>query len=379
MSGGGTGGHIIPNIALIQELRDRYPAPQNPEEEGLKILYIGTRSGMERAMMKEHHVLYRAITCGKLRRYFSLWNVIDFFKIPIGVVQAFFQLLWFRPRAIFCKGGYVCFPVAIAGRLLRIPVLLHESDVTPGLANRMSARFASTVCVSYEESKKYFPHKKVAVTGNPVRRELAFGTKENGMRFADFSEDKPVILFMGGSLGAEFINEIVFRNLNRLLLHYQVVHICGAGKMKPAEELLKLLEKKHRKNLSRYRAFNFVGPQMKDLYAAAAVIVSRAGAISLAEIDFFEKPALIIPLSKKVSRGDQITNSEVFSKHHPCSVLLEEEYTDGKFFHEIKRLLELPNGSSGESEVSGTSLASKHHHKNKFAALEKIVSLLETA
>jgi UDP-N-acetylglucosamine--N-acetylmuramyl-(pentapeptide) pyrophosphoryl-undecaprenol N-acetylglucosamine transferase len=380
LSGGGTGGHIIPNIALIHELKER--SSQRPDAQ-LELLYIGSRNGMEKKMIEDLHVPYYGISTGKLRRYFSLQNFIDVFKIPIGFVQALIKLIGFKPKVVFCKGGYVCFPLVMAARLLKIPVILHESDVTPGLANKLSARFATTICISFEESRKFFHgNKKIVLTGNPVRKELMFGNKEDGLRFVDFNEDKPILLFMGGSLGAEFINEFVWKNLDRLLIHYQVVHICGQGKSKSPEELLKLLDEKRKKNLSRYRIFNFVQQELKDLYALANVIITRAGAITLSEIDFFDKPAILIPLpAKNVSRGDQIENAKIFAKHHLCAILQQDEFTDEQFFDELKHLLQ--PGLKDSIPAKRKELASLAAEAGtsrvvpKTTALQKIANLIE--
>ncbi len=368
LSGGGTGGHIIPNIALIHELKAIYEKKIN---EQLELLYIGSINGMEKKMIEELKVPFYGIHTGKLRRYFSLENFVDLFKIPVGFVQALIKLIKFKPRVVFCKGGYVCFPLVLAARVCGIPVILHESDVTPGLANRLSARFANTICISFEESRKLFPKKKkIVLTGNPVRRELMFGNKEDGLRFVDFQEEKPIILFMGGSLGAEFINELVWENLDYLLMHYQVVHICGKGKTKSPEELTKLLNEKRQKNLARYRNFSFVQQELKDLYAVADLIVSRAGAITLSEIDFFAKPAILIPLpAGGVSRGDQIENAKIFAKNHACAVMLQEEFSVENFLAEIKHLIQ-----SGHNPVRNSYLKPE-----RMSALQKIVHIIENA
>ncbi len=368
LSGGGTGGHIIPNIALIHELRERFaePAAQGGPAEKLELLYIGGRNSMEQTMIEEIDVPFVAISCGKLRRYFSWKNFSDFFKIPVGVLQACAVLLKFRPDVIFCKGGYVSFPVAVAGWILHIPVILHESDVSPGLANSLCARFASVICVSFEESKKYFKGKKVVFTGNPVRKELMYANKEVGLEFLHFTPALPVVLIMGGSSGAEFINQLTWRNLEYLLPHYQIAHICGRGKVQDTTKLLTHLKPEHQKYLSRYRAFEFLEHELKDVYAAADVIVSRAGAVSLAELDFFEKPVILIPLGKSASRGDQILNAEVFSMNHLCRVLFEGEFSDVEFMEDIQDLIkhrkQAPLG---------------HKKEDKFYALDKIIRLLQ--
>lgn len=361
MSGGGTGGHIIPNIALIHELRERFS-----ESGSLELLYIGSSNGMEAKMIQEVGVDFVGISCGKLRRYFSFRNFLDFFRIPVGIIEAWAVLMKFRPDVIFCKGGYVSFPVAVAGWMLNIPVILHESDVSPGLANRMCARFARVICTSFEESRKYFKHKKVVFTGNPVRRELAFANRETGLQFLDFSGDLPIILIIGGSLGAEFLNLLTWKNLDYLLPHFQVAHICGRGNVKDSLDLLKYLGPEHQKYLAHYRAFEFLDHELKDVFAASDLIISRAGAISLAEMDFFEKPAILIPLGKKASRGDQILNAEVFAKNHLCKILHEGEFSDMELFEDIKTLL-----------VHRKNAHVGHTKDEKFSALDKIIKLLE--
>jgi UDP-N-acetylglucosamine--N-acetylmuramyl-(pentapeptide) pyrophosphoryl-undecaprenol N-acetylglucosamine transferase len=354
----------MPNIALINELKERYPDPSQ-----LQILYIGTRRGMERELVAPLGVVYKGIFAGKLRRYFSWENFADLFKLPLGILQSFFALARFRPKAVFCKGGYVCFPVAVAGWMLRIPVILHESDVVPGLANSLSARFASKICISFEETREFLPARKTVFTGNPVRRELMYGNCDDGRGFTELTENLPVILVMGGSQGADFINRIVWDNLDRLLTHYQVVHICGEDNVKGACELVKRLPEKNRGHLSRYRAFSFVGREMKDLYAFADLIVCRSGAITLTEIGFFGKPAILVPLSARVSRGDQIDNARVFAKEHTAKVIEEEDFNKYDFFKAITLLLGRPLGAQG-------SQGSFVPNDKSFDANEKIIRLL---
>ncbi len=332
----------------------------------LDLLYIGSRDSMEQTMMEEHEVPFVAISCGKLRRYFSWKNLVDFFRIPVGIIEATLVLLKFRPEVIFCKGGYVSFPVAVAGWILGIPVVLHESDVSPGLANKLCAKFAKVICVSFEESRKYFKQKKVVLTGNPVRHELALADAETGFTFMDFVTDLPVVLVMGGSSGAEFVNQLVWRNLEYLLPHYQVAHVCGRGKVQSAEKLLEHLKPEHHKYIAHYRAFDFLDHEMKDVYAAADVVVSRAGAISLAEIDFFEKPAILIPLGKSASRGDQILNADIFAKGHLCKILHEGEFSDVEFMDDVREMIK-----HRKSAHVG------HRKEDKFHALDKIIRLLE--
>ena len=369
LCGGGTGGHIIPNIAIIQELKKLYPGISDGGEKQrnqLELLYIGERGGMEQQMVAPEGIPFKGIWCGKLRRYFSWRNFIDFLKLPIGITQAFFILKKFKPSAVFCKGGYVSFPVAVGAWLARIRVILHESDITPGMANKLCSRFANVICLAHEETKQFFeqkkPHllKKIIVTGNPVRRSLTLARAKHGLAFANLKKNKPIILILGGSLGAEFINKLVFKNLDYLLKRYEIIHICGKGKLRSEEELQKFVNDK--KNLQEgYRSYTFVGEDLKDVYAAADVVVSRAGALTLAELDFFEKPTMLIPLPGNVSRRDQIENAEVYAKHHVCRVLLQEDITDELFLKTIEELVAEP-----------------HHaqEKQKNDSLQKIIELL---
>jgi UDP-N-acetylglucosamine--N-acetylmuramyl-(pentapeptide) pyrophosphoryl-undecaprenol N-acetylglucosamine transferase len=346
----------MPNIAIIQELRDR----MGPDAS---LLYIGERGGLEKKLITELDVSFKPILCGKMRRYFSWRNFVDIFKIPIGIFQALSAMCSFKPDVIFCKGGYVTFPVAVAGFLFRKPVILHESDVVPGLSNKMSAFFADKICVSFEESKKYFKEKKVVVTGNPVRRMLEHGSSSKGKSFTGLQDNKKTILFMGGSQGADFINNIVWQNFNELLKRYQVIHICGEGKEKTQEQLLKLLSKDNHQNIINYRAFSFIDKELRDVYAFCDLVVSRAGANSLSEISFFGKPAVLIPLGRAASRGDQIINAEVYTKNNPAVIIKEEDFEHDSFFRKIENLLK-------EAEKN------PHKKTNRFEATDKIISLI---
>ncbi|MBD3270520.1 undecaprenyldiphospho-muramoylpentapeptide beta-N-acetylglucosaminyltransferase [Candidatus Peregrinibacteria bacterium] len=301
LSGGGTGGHIIPNISLLKKL------------ESHQILYIGSVKGMESKLIPEHGVKFEGIQCGKLRRYFSLENFVDFFRTIIGIWQSFWKVKKFNPKVVFCKGGYVSLPVAIGAWIARKPVIIHESDLVPGLANRIAAKFASVICVSFKESKKYLRSDKIIVTGNPVRAELADGKRDKGLKFAGLDGKKPVILVMGGSQGAGFINELIAKDFDELVKNFEIIHLCGQGKVN--------------KNLNskNYFVAEFVKNEMKDLYAAADLIVTRAGANSLAEIEFLGKPAILIPLIKG-SRGDQVGNAEAFANENQVEIIKENVF-----------------------------------------------------
>lgn len=335
---------------------------------------------MEEAMIKDlgfECVRFKGIRCGKLRRYFSLKNFTDLFRIPFGILEAFFSILFFKPTAVFCKGGYVSFPVAIGGWLARKPVFLHESDVVPGLANKMTAFFASKVLVSYEQSVKYFKAGKVIVTGNPVRAEIYTGSVNGGLKFLKWNpSDLPVVLFMGGSQGAGFVNNLVWGGLKKLVKKYRVIHICGKGNTARA-----LRHSSTNKFVAgRYRFFEYVGSEMKDLYAVCDAIVSRAGAISLAEISAVGRPSVLIPLGKKYSRGDQIDNAKAFATGHKAFVMDEENFDKSLFFSALDEAV----GSGGIADSVKRAIkkeaveigAGKYCDKG-VRATAKIISLLE--
>jgi UDP-N-acetylglucosamine--N-acetylmuramyl-(pentapeptide) pyrophosphoryl-undecaprenol N-acetylglucosamine transferase len=291
----------------------------------LKLLYIGSRGGMEKAMVAKINVPYKGIFCGKLRRYFSLRNFFDFFKTPIGIIQAFFILLMFKPNVVFCKGGYVSFPVSFGAWLARKKVILHESDLVPGLANRLSAKFASKILVSFDETQKYFHKKDVINTGNPVRKWLNTGNSEEAKKITNLTGSLPVILFMGGSQGADFINNLVWKNLKKLTAEFQIIHICGAKKAMAVKE-------------DRYFCTEFAGEELKHYYALADLVVSRAGANTLAEIEYIKKPSILIPIGLNASRGDQIGNANVFTQNHPAKIHHEKDFNFDAFIGDLRDL-----------------------------------------
>jgi UDP-N-acetylglucosamine--N-acetylmuramyl-(pentapeptide) pyrophosphoryl-undecaprenol N-acetylglucosamine transferase len=297
LTGGGTAGHVLPNVAVIEGFKEKYP--------NTELLYIGSKNGPEKVLAEKAGVLFEAVACGKLRRYLSFENVKDFFRVPVGIFQARKILKEFKPDKVFSKGGFVSVPVCVAAWSLKIPVVLHESDFSPGLANRISAKFADTICVSFEESKKFFRKKNVKVCGNPVRKMIFGGKKEKGFTLTGFTPDKPVLLIMGGSLGAKQINDLTFNNLPELLKHCQVVHITGKGKGSINHV---------REKLKDYKQFEYLHEELADIYAITDLVVGRAGANTLAEISALGLPSVLIPLSLDVSRGDQIENAKIFEE-----------------------------------------------------------------
>lgn len=318
-TGGGTAGHVMPNIALFGKLR----------EEGWSIEYIGSRGGIERELITAlGDVPYHGISTGKLRRYFDWNNVKDPFRVMKGVWQSYRLIRRIKPALVFSKGGFVSVPVVLASRLCGVPAIIHESDLTPGLANRLAVPFATTVCATFPETMAHLPGGKAVLTGSPVREELLSGDAAAGRRLCGFSPARPVVLVMGGSQGSRVINETLRGRLDELLKRVQIVHICGKGNADPALE-----------GKAGYRQFEFVDRELADLLAMADAAVSRAGANAIFELLAVEKPMLLIPLSKKASRGDQLQNAASFRKRGFCLVLQEEALTGETLVRSVHDLL----------------------------------------
>jgi len=263
-------------------------------------------------MAEKAGVRYEGVSCGKLRRYFSFENIIDVFRVPVGIFQARKVLKEFKPDVLFSKGGYVSVPVVIAASRLKIPIIVHESDISPGLANKICFRFANKICLSFEETKAYIPKKfgkKIVVTGSPVRLDLLNGDSEKGYKFTGFDKHRPVILIMGGSQGAEQINELVRASLDELIKKFQIVHIVGKGNLDISV---------HKKG---YVQYEFLSEQLKDIYSMSEMVVSRGGANSLAELALLKKRVLVIPLGESASRGEQTGNAQLFVRKFGWSLL----------------------------------------------------------
>ncbi len=317
LTGGGTAGHVMPNLALVPRLR----------EQGWSLHYLGSSQGPERVLAEDKGIPFHAIATGKLRRYFSWKNFTDPFRVIGGAVQAFALLGRLKPDAVFSKGGFVAVPVVYAAFLRRIPVVLHESDLTPGLANRLCLRFCRRVCASFPETLEHLPRGKAVLTGTPVREELLKGDREAGLNFLGFTSRKTVLLIMGGSQGAATLNRCVRDILPSLETRYQIIHLCGPGRVDPTLE-----------NLKGYRQFEFVGKDLADILAAADQVVSRAGANSLFELLALRKPSLLIPLPRATSRGDQILNARSFERWGFAKVLLQEDLDEESLMKGLETL-----------------------------------------
>lgn len=302
LTGGGTAGHITPNLALIPELKKRK----------FDIIYIGSKNGMEKEIIEKRNIPFFGITADKLRRYLDVKNFFMPANVIKGIKDAIAVLKENKVDVIFSKGGYVSVPVVIAAARLRIPVISHEADFTPGLANKIATPFSKFVCCNFEETTKSLG-KKGVFTGCPIRNELLSGNKKKGLEFLKFKEKKPILFVTGGSLGSKYINDLVRNNLSEILKEFNVVHSCGKGK----------LDKNIHEN--GYRQFELLTTELPDVFAATDLVISRAGANVLFELLALKKPNLLIPLSTKASRGDQILNANSFMRKNYSVVLLEED------------------------------------------------------
>ncbi len=319
LTGGGTAGHVTPNIALLPRLR----------ELGFEVSYIGSYNGMEKALIEAEGVPYYGISSGKLRRYFDVKNFTDPFRVLKGMGEAKRLIRTLKPDVVFSKGGFVSVPVVMAAHRAHVPVLIHESDMTPGLANRLCIPSADVICTNFPETVEALPKKKAVLTGTPIRPALLAGDAEKGLAFTRLPGEKPILLVMGGSLGATPVNDRIREILPRLLGRFEVVHLCGKGKLDPSLA-----------DTQGYVQYEYISAELPDLFALADLVVSRAGANAICELCALAKPNLLIPLSAGASRGDQILNARSFEKQGFSVVLEEEEISPDLLFTTICQLYE---------------------------------------
>lgn len=307
MTGGGTAGHVTPNIALMPALK----------EAGFDIEYIGSINGMEKGLIEATGTPYHGICSGKLRRYFDWKNFSDPFRVLKGYGQAVSLMKKIKPDVVFSKGGFVSVPVVQAAKHCHIPAIIHESDITPGLANKIAIKGAKKVCCNFPETMKYLPADKAVLTGSPIRRELFSGNAENAIRLCNFKDhSKPVLLIIGGSLGSKIVNEAVRKVLPELLEKFYVIHLCGKGNLDNSLS-----------GTIGYAQFEYASSELTDMFALADMAISRAGANSICELLALHKPNILIPLSAAASRGDQVLNANSFKKQGFSYVLEEEHLT----------------------------------------------------
>lgn len=347
LTGGGTAGHVTPNIALLPRLK----------ELQYDVHYVGSYTGIEKELIEPFHIPYHGISSGKLRRYFSMKNFTDPFRVLKGFHEANKLIKTLKPDVIFSKGGFVSVPVVMAGKQNRVPVIIHESDMTPGLANKLSMSSATKICCNFPETLKHLPSEKAVLTGSPIRQELLSGDREAARAFCGFTADKPVILIIGGSLGAASVNKAVRSILPKLLEQFQVIHLCGKGKL---DESLA--------GISGYAQFEYIQKELKDLFALTDIVISRAGANAICELLALHKPNILIPLSASASRGDQILNARSFERQGFSIVIEEEELTDQKLLTEITRLYQ-----------NRADYISAMKHSAMHASIDTIIGLIESA
>ena len=317
LTGGGTAGHVTPNIALIPFLK----------ELGYDIQYIGSHNGIEKELIEPFGIPYHGISTGKLRRYLSVQNLTDPFRVLKGISEARKLIRDLEPDVIFSKGGFVSVPVVLAGKKNKVPVIIHESDMTPGLANKLSIPAATKVCCNFPETLEHLPEDKAVLTGSPIRQEILTGDKTAALKLCGFTADKPVILVIGGSLGAVAVNNAVREALPQLLESFQIVHLCGKGKIDESFE-----------GTAGYKQFEYLKEELRDVFAMTDIVISRAGANAICELLALHKPNILIPLSANASRGDQILNARSFERQGFSIVLEEEEVTKETLLKAVQNL-----------------------------------------
>ena len=348
LTGGGTAGHVTPNIALLPKLK----------EAGYEIYYIGSYEGIERKLIESSEIPYYGISSGKLRRYFDWKNFSDPFKVLKGYGQAISILKKLKPDVVFSKGGFVSVPVVMAAKHCKIPAIIHESDMTPGLANKLAIPSATKVCCNFPETLQYLPEGKAVLTGSPIRSELLKGDKVHALNFiGNFTAKKPTLMVIGGSIGSVVINDTVRKALPELLKEYQVVHLCGKGNLAPELD-----------GTQGYVQYEYIKEELNDLFALADIVISRAGANAICELLALHKPNILIPLSAAASRGDQILNARSFEKQGFSYVLEEEKLTEETLLEAIRQVEEKKNSYRKAMEAS-----------SRIDSVTKVFELIEEA
>jgi UDP-N-acetylglucosamine--N-acetylmuramyl-(pentapeptide) pyrophosphoryl-undecaprenol N-acetylglucosamine transferase len=332
LTGGGTGGHIYPIVAVAKKIREIVG-----DKDDVEFLFLGPKGELEEEAMNAEFIPTKNIYSGKMRRYFSLRYFVDIFKLPVGFIQSLWRLLVFMPDAIFAKGGYASVPVVLAGWLYRIPIVIHESDVTPGLANQFCARLAKRIAVSFPGAANFFHPLKVFVSGNPMRPELIRGKKEEAQKIFSLSPEKAVILILGGSQGARAINHAVLAALPKILKKRQVIHITGKDEFESVVHQAGVLGIKAGHN--GYHPFRFLREELPHAFAAADLVISRAGANTLTEIAANRKPSIIIPIEESAN-GHQKLNAFAFAEAGAAVVLEQSNLGENILLEKIEEILE---------------------------------------
>ena len=331
-TGGGTAGHVTPNLAILEQM----------DRKEWEVHYVGTADGMERGLIEGRPgITYHAVSSGKLRRYFDWKNFTDPFRVLKGAGQAHSLMRKIRPAVVFSKGGFVTVPVVAGAWLARVPVILHESDITPGLANKLAMPFASMVCTSFPETAEHMHNKKVLHTGSPVRRSLLTGDRKKGLALSHLTGKKPVLMIMGGSTGAQAVNEAVDAALDEILAHFDIIHIRGKENLKP-----QLTQKG-------YKQYDYVTDDLMHLMAASDIVLSRAGANAIFEFLALKRPMLLIPYPLGASRGDQILNAKSFAKQGYAEMLMQEDVTTDRLVTSLRQIYRNRRGYIANMKKAG--------------------------
>ncbi len=317
LTGGGTAGHVTPNIALLPHLK----------HAGFEVSYIGSYDGIEKKLIADFDIPYYGISTGKFRRYMDPKNFTDPFRVVKGFSEAKKYLKQIKPDIVFSKGGFVSVPVVRAASALKIPCIIHESDMTPGLANKLCIPVATKICCNFPETLNMLPKDKAVLTGSPIREELSSGNKIKGLDMCGFTANKPVVMVIGGSQGAASVNKAVRAALPKLLDDFQVVHLCGKDKI----DNLLLNEKG-------YKQFEYLKTELRDIFAMADVVISRAGANAICELLALHKPNILIPLPSAKSRGDQLLNAQSFKSQGFSIVIDEDDLTEHLLLEKVQEL-----------------------------------------
>lgn len=334
-TGGGTAGHIFPIIAIIREIRKGYPYGD------FEFFYLGPKDKFAKEIFSREGIEIRTILAGKLRRYFSFKNIIDILKLPIGILQAFYYVFVISPDVIFSKGGYGSIPAVISGWFLKVPIFLHESDIIPGLANRIASKVALEIFISFSVKKtEYFPAKKMLSVGSPIRREILNGTKNEAKKIFNLTGEKPLILILGGSQGAQRINDTLLIILPEILREFELIHQTGK---KNFMQVKKESEVVITEDLKRYyHPIDFLDEQqLSHAYAVVDLIISRAGAGTIFEIGAVGKPSILVPLSKS-AQNHQVKNAYAFAENGAAIVIEEINFRPHFVLERIKYLFSQP-------------------------------------
>jgi UDP-N-acetylglucosamine--N-acetylmuramyl-(pentapeptide) pyrophosphoryl-undecaprenol N-acetylglucosamine transferase len=365
LTGGGTGGHVMPIVALISEIKSYF------KDESVEFLWIGSDMGPERKIAKENNIPFKAVSSGKLRRYLSWQNIVDFFRTVKGFFQAYFAIRKFKPDVLFGKGGYVSVPAVLASYFLSVPSLIHESDVSLGLANKILLPYAKKIAVTFPETLENLGKykDKGIVTGNPIRKDILKGNRGRVVEKYNLKTDLPVILIMGGSQGAEKINEAIIKSLPDLLEKYQIIHLCGDKNFNKIKDEVSGTKG----DMQNYHLFpGIYGDDLADALACADLVISRAGLNSLFELALLGKPSVIIPYPHAAA-NHQVKNAEIFSKEKAIKLIKEEGLTSELLVNEIDYLF----GNPKEMDNMGAEFSKIGNRINGNAGEKILKELLE--